>query len=146
MPLYCWKGSLRRALYTDTASQQGTRLTDWVPIIPEERPRSFSLFIQGNNEPKWVQAAVDKHVEKCQYKLVGTVPSKLLNKNFWTQLTQILRLQKRPRQKNDNHAHQEGSWNDNKNFALPCALKCKIPTFGVLVWTSFPFFSGLNVW
>lgn len=74
------KGGLRRALYAGTASQQETRLTNGITIIPEERSRSFSLFIQGNKECKWVQAAVDKHVEKRQYKAVGTnlsLPSNL---------------------------------------------------------------------
>lgn len=108
--LYHWNGSLRRVLYTDTASQHDTRLTDWITIIPEERPRSLALFIQGNNETKWIQAAVDKHGDKCQYTLVGAVPSKLFNKNFWTQLIPIFGLQK---QKNDNHIHQKGSWNDD---------------------------------
>lgn len=147
----CHYTAEKAALYADTnaptttTSYWGTRLTNWITIIPEQRPGSFSLFIQGNNEPKWVQAAVDKHIEKCQYTPVGTVHSKLFKKYLRAQLTPILQLQKRPRQEDDTHAHQTGSWNEDGNLACLVPQKCKIVTFWVLIWTSFPFFSSLKV-
>lgn len=94
MPLRCWKGGLRTGLHGDPASQRGPRLTDRITIIPKERPRSFSLLIQGDNESKWVQTAVNKYTKRCQYKFLATVPSMLFNKNFWTQLALILGYKK----------------------------------------------------